>query len=317
MTDTIRLGVLRLTDSAPAVLAEAEGLFASQGINVALQVEPSWANVADKLCWGKLDAAIMLPPLAFAAVLGLRGPPTPLIAPMGISQGGNAVVVSRSAAAAVPPDLPVAATASALGAWLRDQRVRPRIAVVHVFSTHNLLLRYWLASAGIDPDRDLEIVVIPPERVVAELAAGHIAGFCAGAPWGDLAEESGAGRILLGSSAILPRHGEKCLALAADWAAACPDAAAALQRTLRTAQRLCDQPERTARVAGLLASRLGLPLTATSAALAGGEGVEHIAFAAATQLDAADGLWFLREMRRWAWLQADLDLAALVGQVYR
>ena len=317
MTGPVRLGVLRLTDSAPAVLADAEGLFAAEGVDVALQVEPSWANVADKLCWGKLDAAIMLPPLALAAVAGLRGPPTRLLVPMGISQGGNAVVVSRAVSAALPEPLPAAETASALRTWLRDQRTPPRFAVVHVFSTHNLLLRHWLASAGIDPDRDLEIVVIPPERVVAELTAGHIAGFCAGAPWGDLAEQTGAGRILLGSSAIRPRHPEKCLALAADWAARESAAAAALLRALRAAQQLCDRPERASALAALLASRLDLPQAATRAALPGGGGVERIAFAAAARLDAADGLWFLREMRRWGWLEADENLAALVAEVYR
>lgn len=315
MIDPIRLGVLRLTDSAPAVMAEAEGLFAAAGLTVTLQIEPSWANVADKLCWGKLDAAIILPPLAFAAVLGLRGPPTRLIAPMGISQGGNAVVISRSAA--MPLDLPASAAASALRDWLRGQRTPPRFAVVHVFSTHNLLLRYWLASAGIDPDRDLEIVVIPPERVVAELTAGTVAGFCAGAPWGDLAEETGAGRILLGSSAIRPRHAEKCLVLAADWAAAHPDAAASLQSALQAAQRLCDRPERAAGLAALLTSRLDLPAAATRVALAGGGGIEQIAFSAAAPLIPADGLWFLREMQRWGWLGADLDAAGLIAQVYR
>lgn len=315
MIDPIRLGVLRLTDSAPAVMAEAEGLFAAAGLTVTLQVEPSWANIADKLCWGKLDAAIILPPLAFAAVLGLRGPPTRLIAPMGISQGGNAVVISRSAA--MPLDLPASAAASALRDWLRGQRTPPRFAVVHVFSTHNLLLRYWLASAGIDPDRDLEIVVIPPERVVAELTAGTVAGFCAGAPWGDLAEETGAGRILLGSSAIRPRHAEKCLVLAADWAAAHPDAAASLQSALQAAQRLCDRPERAAGLAALLTSRLDLPAAATRVALAGGGGIEQIAFSAAAPLIPADGLWFLREMQRWGWLGADLDAAGLIAQVYR
>ena len=214
---TVRLGLLRLTDSAPAVLADAQGLFTAEGIDVSLHVEPSWANIADKLYWGKLDAAIMLPPLAVAMAAGLRGPPCRLIVPMGISQGGNTVAVSRAVADAMPASLPAAA---GLRTWLRDQRCPPRFAVVHVFSTHNLLLLHWLASAGIDPDRDLEIVVIPPEQVVEELTAGHIAGFCAGAPWGDWAEATGAGRILFGSSAIRPRHAEKCLALAAAWATA-------------------------------------------------------------------------------------------------
>jgi NitT/TauT family transport system ATP-binding protein/nitrate/nitrite transport system substrate-binding protein len=317
MTGPVRLGVLRLTDSAPAVLADAIGLFAAEGIDVALQVEPSWANVADKLCWGKLDAAIMLPPLVLAAAAGLRGPRSRLVVPMGISQGGNAVVLGGAAAAAVPAGLPAADAAAALGAWLRDQPKPPRFAVVHVFSTHNLLLRHWLAAAGVDPDRDLDIVVIPPDRVVAELAADHIVGFCAGAPWGDVAKLTGAGRVLLGSSSIWPQHPEKCLALAADWAASQPAMVAALLRALRAAQRLCDLPDRAPALADLLAERLNLPPQASRAVLPGGDGIEHIGFAAAAALDPADGLWFLREMRRWGWLPAEHDLAALLAEVYR
>ncbi|HTI81001.1 MAG TPA: CmpA/NrtA family ABC transporter substrate-binding protein [Acetobacteraceae bacterium] len=316
MPCSLRLGVLRLTDSAPVVLAESEGLFAAEGVEVAIQVEPSWANIADKLRWGALDAAVMPLPLALAAAAGLRGPATRLIVPMGISRGGNAVVVSSTLVTCLPEPLTPAA-APAFRAWLRDQTVPPRVAVVHLFSTHNLLLRYWLGSVGVDPDRDLEIVVIPPERVVAELTAGRIAGFCAGAPWGDVAEATGSGRILLGSSSIRPRHTEKCLALAGDWAADHPGPAAALSHALQAAQRLCDQPERSPAVAALLARRLDLPEEVTPAALPGGNGIEQIAFAAAAPLDPAEGLWFLREMRRWRWLGVDRDLEQLVADVYR
>jgi two-component system, oxyanion-binding sensor len=317
MTALVRLGVLRLTDSAPAVLAVAEGLFAAEGIDVELHVEPSWANVADKLCWGKLDAAIMLPPLALAAAAGLRGPPTRLLVPMGVSQGGNAVVVSRAVAVGLSAPLPAADAGPALRAWLLDQLSPPRFAVVHVFSTHNLLLRHWLASAGIDPDRDLEIVVVPPERVVAELTAGRIAGFCAGAPWGDVAEETSAGQILLGSSVIRPHHAEKCLALAADWAIGQPVAAAALLRALRTAQVLCDMPARAVALSDLLAGRLDLPQAATRAALPGGNGVERIAFAAAARADPTDALWYSLEMRRWGWLAGNANVTELVANLYR
>ena len=84
MTRTIRLGILRLVDSAPALVAAHRELFAREGLHVRLCIEPSWANVADKLAYGLLDAAIMLPPLAIAAALGLRGPRTRLIVPAGI-----------------------------------------------------------------------------------------------------------------------------------------------------------------------------------------------------------------------------------------
>jgi NitT/TauT family transport system ATP-binding protein/nitrate/nitrite transport system substrate-binding protein len=292
-------------------------LFAAEGLDVSLHLEPSWANIADKLCWRKLDAAIMLLPLAFAATAGLRGAPVRLIIPMGISQGGNTVTVSCDIAADLPGQLSREAAAAGLRAWLHRQKAPPRFAVVQVFSTHNLLLRYWLASVGIDPDRELEIVVIPPDRVVAELSAGHIAAFCAGAPWGEVAEATGSGRILVGTSSIRPRHAEKCLAIAGDWAAEQPNAATALSRALRVAQRLCDQPERTPALAALLAQRLDLPETPTRAALAGGGGIEHIAFAAAARLDAVEGLWCLGEMRRWGWFDRTRDLNALISDIYR
>jgi NitT/TauT family transport system ATP-binding protein/nitrate/nitrite transport system substrate-binding protein len=315
--EKIRLGVLRLTDSAPALLAEAQGFFAEAGLDVALQIEPSWANVADKLAWGKLDAAIMLPPLALAAAAGLRGKRTRLLVTMGVSQGGNAVVVGRAAVAALPGSLPDAdAAGHALRTWLLDQPAPPRFAVVHVFSTHNLLLRHWLAGCGVDPDRDIETVVVPPERVVAALEAGQIAGFCAGAPWGGYAEETGAGRVLLGTSAIRPHHPEKCLALAAEWAEGQPEAAHALAAALRRAQVLCDDPARAPALAALLAARLGLPEAATRAALPGGGGREQIAFAAAARVGPEDGMWFLGEMRRWGWLDAGVDDAALAAATY-
>jgi two-component system, oxyanion-binding sensor len=310
MRHVVRFGVLRLTDSAPAVLADAEGLFASEGVEVAIQVEPSWSNIADKLCWGKLDAAIMLLPLALATFAGLRGHPARLIAPMGISQGGNSIVVRRAVADQLPHG-----SAAELHARLGEQVARPRFAVVHVYSMQNLLLRHWLASAGVDPDRDVDIVVIPPERVVAELARGHIAGFCAGAPWGDVAEASGAGRIVVGSSTIKPGHAEKCLALAKIWATAEPDAATAVLRALRAAQRLCDVPERAPGLAALLARRLDLPEQPTRATLPGGSSIEHACFAAAIELDPAEVLSVLREMQRWGWLDADGDLNALIRGV--
>jgi two-component system, oxyanion-binding sensor len=310
MRHPVRLGVLRLTDSAPAILADAEGLFAFEGVEVTVQVEPSWANIADKLCWGKLDAAIILLPLALAAFAGLRGHPAQLMVPMGISQGGNSIVVSSAVADQLPR-----ASAVELHAWLGEQSTRPRFAVVHVYSMHNLLLRHWLASAGVDPDRDLEIVVIPPERVVAELAQGRIAGFCAGAPWGDVAEAHGAGRIVLGSSTIKRGHAEKCLALAKDWFAAESAAAAAVLRALQAAQHLCDLPERAPRLAALLAQRLDLPEIPTRATLSGGSGTEHARFAGATRLDPAEVLWVLREMQRWGWLDSDRDLNALTAGI--
>src|SRR5579859_5447104 len=95
---SITIGLLRLTDAAPVIIAHEHGFFARRGLDVRLSVEPSWANIADKLTYGRLDAAVMLPPLAFAVSLGLRGIGTPLVVPMSLSLNGNSITVSSEIA---------------------------------------------------------------------------------------------------------------------------------------------------------------------------------------------------------------------------
>jgi two-component system, oxyanion-binding sensor len=319
MSKPVRVGLLRLVDSAPLILAEADGLFAQQGIDVEIHVEPSWSNITGKLTYGVLDAAVMLPPLALAACVGLRGPKARLVVPMSLSQGGNAIVGSHAAANSLKADTPPPGIR--LPEWLHAQQAKPRFAVVHAFSTHNLLLRYWLASGGADPDRDIETVVIPPEDVVAALAAGSISGFCAGAPWGNVAERENAGQILIGTSVIWPFHPEKCLCFSETWAEANPDLMHALLRAVLQAQLRCDQPEEAPRVAALLSNPngLNLPEEASSAALPGGMGQERIRFHTREAWFPArtHALWFLGQMRRWGWLDETVDLSALAVQVYR
>jgi two-component system, oxyanion-binding sensor len=317
----VRFGLLRLADSAPAVVAVQRGLFRELGLRVEISVEPSWANIADKLAYGLLDAASMLPPLALAAALGLRGSPGRLLVPMGLSAGGNTITIGRAAARAVLDGPAAADTLDAgrrFGAWLRAQPAPPRFAVVHAFSSHNLLLRHWLAASGLDPDRDISAVVIPPEQVEQRLAEGEIAGFCAGAPWGELAAERGSGRMLLGTSAIWRDHPEKCLAVAPPWAEENPVALRALLRGLLQAQVLCERSG--AEAACMLAEPpLGLPLAATRACLPGGSAPERVRFhAGATWFPRqSDAAWFLRQMHRWGWLGAGIDLAQAAHDVYR
>lgn len=309
--------MLRLTDSAPVVVAKAHGLFHAFDLHPVLSIEPSWANLADKLAYGLLDAAVMLPPLVLASALGLRGPAARLIVPMGLSQGGNTVVLGGEAlqdSTGLPPG-------ARLVGWLAGQNTRPRIAVVHQYSTHNLLLRYWLALTGVDPDRDIETVVVPPEQVVGALANGQIAGFCTGAPWGMAAELAGVGKVLLGTSDIWPFHPEKCLAVRDDWATANPDALTRLLRALMRAQVICDQPEAADKVVTALADETGLalPREAARAALPGGLSHEQIHFHGAGAAFPAlpHAMWFLRQMRRWGWLPEGTTIGSAARTVYR
>ena len=254
MSNRVRIGVLRLVDSAPVIVARERHLFHNLGLHCVLSIEPSWANIADKMAYGLLDAAVILPPLALALSLGLREPAVKLIVPMGLSQGGNTIVLggemTRNEAAQSP--------GTRLSGWLARRGPRPRIGVVHQFSTHNLLLRYWLALTGIDPDRDIETVVVTPEQVVRALSDRRISGFCAGAPWGVAAEQAGVGTSFMGLSEIWPFHPEKCLAVRADWACEQPEALIRLMRALIQAQVICDLPAEADSIAASLAVADGL-----------------------------------------------------------
>jgi NitT/TauT family transport system ATP-binding protein/nitrate/nitrite transport system substrate-binding protein len=164
-------------------------------------------------------------------------------------------------------------------------------------------------------------VVVPPEDVVTALAAGRIAGFCAGAPWGEVAAACGAGHVLLGTSAIWPHHPEKCLAVGTAWAEANPEALVGLTRALLQAQLVCDRPEEAPAIAALLAAPdgLALPQGPALAALPGGVGVEQIRFhgRSAWFPAQAHALWFLRQMQRWGWIAPGAALETVARTVYR
>jgi nitrate/nitrite transport system substrate-binding protein len=38
--------------------------------------------------------------------------------------------------------------------------------------THDLWIRYWLAAGGIDPDKDIETITVPPPQMVANMKVG-------------------------------------------------------------------------------------------------------------------------------------------------
>jgi ABC-type nitrate/sulfonate/bicarbonate transport system substrate-binding protein len=318
----IRIGLLRLTDAAPLIVAKENGFFADHGLNVRLSVEPSWANIADKLSYGQLDAAVILPPLAFAITLGLRGVGAPLIVPMSLSLNGNSVTVSSDIAAS----LGAGGTSIEIGQRLADllppRRPRPRLAVVHAYSTHNLLLRYWLAAAGIDPDRDVELSVVPPADMVRALQDGQIDGFCAGAPWGEVAARLGVGATIVNSSDIWRNHPEKCLAVRSDWASANPVLLEGVLAAVLQAAQFCDAPANTDGVAAILAqdNYLALERASIRGSLpsADPDAGRSIFFANAANYPwRSHAAWFLKNMEKWGYLGEGLDRAALAEQVYR
>lgn len=213
------LGYVRLTDSAPLIVARERGLFQRYDLNVTLHQEVSWANVRDKLAVGALDAAQMLAPLPAMTTLGVSGIRVPMLSGLTLSLNGNSIVLggalqeqvrARQASDGLP-------AAQALERVLASRDGVPTFAAVHTFSTHMFLLREWLQSGGVDPDRDVRIIIVPPAQMVDSLANGVIDGYCVGEPWGSVAVHHGIGAIAALGKDIWPHAPEKVLCVTGKW----------------------------------------------------------------------------------------------------
>ncbi|WP_374943785.1 ABC transporter substrate-binding protein [Sphingomonas sp.] len=240
-TPLFRIGFLPLVDAALPILAREQGFAAREGIEIALVRDMTWATVRDRLLYGHTDAAHMIAPLAIATTLGRGRPPVALSVPFVLGLNGNAVTVSAALAEAIGLGTALGDPA-ALGSRLRDVALarvaaaKPlRFGVVHRYSSHNYMLRYWLAAVGIRPDRDVEIVVTSPPFAADALAAGEVDGICVGEPWNSIAVDRGVGRIALVTAQIWRRGVEKVLAMRSEMLAERRDEVHALLRALHAA----------------------------------------------------------------------------------
>lgn len=258
MTTELAASFLPLTDSAVLVAARERGFAEAQEINLSLVRCTSWATVRDRLVYGQVQAAHLLAPLAVAVTLGLSQQPAAIAAPFNLGLNGNALTLAADFAAALDPsprnrlDDPIATAHDFAGA-IHLHRRKPVIGVVHRFSSHALMLRYWLAYAGVDPDRDIIMRVAPPSLMVEALRAGEIDGFIAGEPWSSVAVEQGLGEIAAVGASIWRRGVEKVLGVRRDWADANAETLDRLLRALDAAARWCDDPANRADLASLLA----------------------------------------------------------------
>lgn len=254
----IAIAFIALTDAAPLIVAKTQGFAADEGLELTLVKERSWATVRDRLIYRQVEAAHMLAPLAVAVSLGLSQHTASLAAPFKLNVNGNALTMARDFAAALDPDPvrrvsdPIATAhdfANAIGLWRR----KPVIGVVHRFSCHALSLRYWLAYAGVDPDRDISMRVLPPSLTASALRSGEIDGFIVGEPWSSVAVAEGVGEIVAAGANIWKRGVEKVVAMRSDWMEGNPEVTDRLLRALARAAAWCDDPANNGALADLLA----------------------------------------------------------------
>ena len=336
-TRSVTLGFIALVDCAPLLVAAEKGFFRRHGLSVMLLREGSWASLRDRVALGVLDGGHMLQALPLASVAATVGMAQPMLTACVLNLGGNGITVSaalwkRMVEARSDAGADAISAASALALVVKDRRARAAapltFAVTFPYSSHNYELRLWLAAGGIDPDRDVRLVVVPPQQMLTFLTAGRIDGYCVGAPWNALAAVQGVGRLVATKADLWENAQEKVLGVTRAWAERHPNTHRALVRALIEACRWLDeaaQPEEVAELlarpgivnapAPLLAALLGgrIPVAADAPARLQPDSLVFHRYAANFPW-RSQALWTLRQMRRWGQLGTDADLTALASR---
>ena len=245
----LELGFIPLTDCAPIAVAKELGFFKEYGLEeITLSREPSWGAIADGLRDDRLDGALMVAGMPLAMTLGMGGkPPLPLITAMVVSRNGNAITIGRKAQEAGVRNLQDFAN------FIHNNPKTETLGIVHPASMQNLLLSYWLASGGINPDQDVELAVIPPPQMVSTLKSGSIDGYCVGEPWNSWAVQEKLGFVITTDLELWPGHPEKILGVREDWVQRYPETHLALVKAMMAACEYCDDQRNRPEILEILA----------------------------------------------------------------
>ncbi|WP_233560384.1 CmpA/NrtA family ABC transporter substrate-binding protein [Oleomonas cavernae] len=336
-TPKATLGFIALTDSAPLIIAKEKGLYAKYGMTeVTVGKQASWGATRDNLelgsAGGGIDGAHILSPMPYLISTGkiTKGnAPLPMYLLSRLNINGQCISV-----AGAYKGLGIGTQAAALKdafAKAKAEGKEVKCAVTFPGGTHDLWMRYWLAANGIDPNKDVSTIVVPPPQMVANMKVNTMEAFCVGEPWNAQLVNQGIGFSALTTGELWGNHPEKAFAMRADWVDANPKAAKALLMAVQEAAQWCDKPENKEEMCSIVGGRDYFKVP-----------VEDILGRAKGEIDYGDGrkvtdsphimkywndfasypwpshdLWFLTEDIRWGYLPADLDTKALVAKVNR
>jgi nitrate/nitrite transport system substrate-binding protein len=334
-TTKATLGYIALTDSAPLVIAKEKGLFAKYGMpDVEIAKQASWGTTRDNLelgaASGGIDGAHILTPMPYLMALGKitkNNVPLPMTILARLNTNGQAISVSNAY-----KDLKVGKDASPLKeAFAKAAAGGKEIKCAMTFrgGTHDLWIRYWLAAGGIDPDKDVQTIVVPPPQMVANMKVGSMEAFCVGEPWNAQLVNQGIGFTALTTGELWTDHPEKSFAMRTDWVEKNPNATKALLMAVMEAQQWADKPENREELANIIGKRawFNVPpadiIGRTSGTVDYGDGrkVENFPLLMKYWKDHASfpfeshETWFLTENIRWGILGAETDIKKTVAQV--
>ncbi len=330
-------GYIALTDAAPLIIAKEKGFFAAVGMpEVEVSKQASWGTTRDNLelgsASGGIDGAHILTPMPYLMTLGKitkNNQPVPMSILARLNTNGQAISVSKAHAGIgvgldSSPLKPIFAKMAAGGKEVR-------CAVTFRGGTHDLWMRYWLAAGGIDPEKDVQTIVVPPPQMVANMKVNSMEAFCVGEPWNAQLVNQGIGFTAMSTGEFWQDHPEKSFAVRSDWAAAHPKAAQAALQAVLTAQQWCDKPENKDEMCQILGRRAWFNVPVDDIV---GRSKGMIDYGSGRKVETSPAimkfwrdhasypyqshdLWFLTENMRWGVLPHDLDAKALIAAVNR
>jgi nitrate/nitrite transport system substrate-binding protein len=331
------LGFIALTDASPLIIAKEKGFFAKHGMpDVEVTKQASWGTTRDNLVLGSagngIDGAHILTPMPYLISSGKvtqNNVPTPMYVLARLNLDSQCISVSNEYA-----DLKIGLDAKPFKAALDKKRAAGssvKAAMTFPGGTHDCWIRYWLAAGGIDPDKDIETIVVPPPQMVANMKVGTMDCFCVGEPWNEQLKNQKIGYTAVNTAEIWNKHPEKSFAMRADWVDKNPNATKALLKAVQEAQMWCDTPANRAELAQIVSGRqwFNCPVPDILPRLAGrfdygnGKIVEDSPHIMKFWKDNASypyrshDLWFLVEGVRWGKFKPEEDLNALVAKVNR
>jgi nitrate/nitrite transport system substrate-binding protein len=330
-----KLGFIALTDSSPLIIAKEKGLFEKYGMaGVEVMKQASWGATRDNLVLGAagngIDGAHLLTPMAYGLTTGAitqDKQPVAMKLLARLNLQGQAISVSKAFA-----DLKVGTDASLLKEAFAKKKAdgaMAKIAVTFPGGTHDLWMRYWLAAGGINPDTDVEMIVVPPPQMVANMKVGTMDAFCVGEPWNAQLVAQDIGYTAVTTGEIWANHPEKSLALRADFTDKNPKATEALLMAVMEAQQWCDADANKDELAEIVSKRAWFNIKKEDilGRLKGdidyGNGKTAVASPHLMKFwrDQASfpfkshDTWFMTENQRWGRVKPDADIAALVDKV--
>ncbi|NML46450.1 ABC transporter substrate-binding protein [Ramlibacter sp. G-1-2-2] len=337
-TKAAKLGFIALTDAAPLFVADEKGFFKKHGMTeVEVLKQSSWGTTRDNLVLGSrsngIDGAHILTPMPYLLTTGAVTPnnvPVPMAILARLNLGGQGISVANEY-----KDLKVGLDNKEFGKALLAKRVKTGKAVNAAMTfpggTHDLWLRYWMAAGGVDPNRDINTIVVPPPQMVANMKVGSMDTFCVCEPWNLQLIHQKIGYTALTTSELWMNHPEKAFAMRADYVQANPNSSKALLKAVMEAQMFCEDPKNRAEVAEICARRrwISAPVEDIVDRIKGdfdygsGRVVSNSPFQMRYWKDNASypfqshDLWFLTENQRWGYLPMNLDTKALIAKVNR